>query len=87
LEPSTRNKRPNASLEAKCEEVVAGFDTRVQSRMTRKDWLPTESSAHGRAMTRRWDADLRPSQLLHDDSFTDVAFSGLSGLARKFVGG
>jgi hypothetical protein len=77
LEPSTRNKRPKASLEAKCEEVIAGFDTRVQSRMTRKDWLPTESSPHGQAMTLRWDANSSPSQLLRDESFTDFAFSGL----------
>jgi hypothetical protein len=77
LEPSRRNERPKASLDAKCEEVIAGFDTHVQALMMRKDWLPTESSPHGQAMRLRWQAGSRPSQLLHDRSFTDVALNGL----------
>jgi hypothetical protein len=77
LESSRRNKKPKASLDARCGEVIAGFDTHVQARMTKKDWLPTESSAHGQAMTLRWDANSSPSQLLRDESFTDFAFSGL----------
>jgi hypothetical protein len=77
LEPSRRNKRPEASLEAKCEEVIAGFDTHVRALMMKEDWLPTESSAHGQAMTLRWQAGSRPSRLLRDDSFTCLAFRGL----------
>jgi hypothetical protein len=77
LEPSRRNERPEASLKAKCEGVIAGFYTHVQALMTRKDWLPTESSPHGQAMTLRWRAGSHPSRLLHDNSFTCLAFRGL----------
>lgn len=45
--------------------------------MMRDDWLPTDSSTHGQAMTLRWRAGSRPSQLLRDDSFTGLAFRGL----------
>jgi hypothetical protein len=77
LEPSRRNERPKASLEARCEAAIAGFDTSVQALMMKDDWLPTDSSPHGQAMTLRWQAGSRPSPLLHDDLFTCLAFRGL----------
>ena len=77
MESSRRNERPKASLEARCEEVIAGFGTRVRALMMRDDWLPTDSSPHGQAMMLRWRAGSRPSRLLRDDSFTGVAFRGL----------
>jgi hypothetical protein len=85
LESSRRNERLKASLEARCEEVIAGFDTRVQALMMRADWLPSDRSPHGQAMTLRWQAGSRPSRLLRDDSYTCLAFRGLRQWRRSAV--